>query len=86
MNKQEEIINTSEGTEVEEFTTKERLKEYMNLFDDGFGELAKYLEITYQSLNKKLNNHVDFKRSEIKKIKERYSLDAAQVDYIFFQD
>lgn len=66
--------------------TKERLKEVMGLFDDNFGELAKYLDLSYQSLNKKLNMHVDFKRTEIKKIKDRYNLDAEQVDYIFFQD
>lgn len=66
--------------------TKERLKEFVDLFDDNFGELAKYLDLSYQSLNKKLNNHVDFKRTEIKKIKDRYSLSPDQVCYIFFDD
>lgn len=66
--------------------TKSRLKEVMLIFDDSFGELAKYLDLSYQSLNKKLNNHVDFKRGEIRKIKERYKLDAEQIDYIFFED
>lgn len=66
--------------------TKNRLKEVMSLYDDNFTELAKFLDLSYQSLNKKLNGHVDFKRGEIKQIKERYSLDAEQTDYIFFQD
>lgn len=66
--------------------TKQRLKEVMIGYGDTMAELSKYLEITYQSLNKKLNNHVDFKRLEIKKIAERYSLDAEQIYYIFFDD
>ena len=64
--------------------TKERLKEIVDLYGDSMGELAKFLGITYQSLNKKLNSHVDFKRVEVKKIAERYSLDAEQIYYIFF--
>ena len=64
--------------------TKERLKEIVDLYGDSIGELAKFLGITYQSLNKKLNGHVDFKRVEVKKIAERYSLDAEQIYYIFF--
>lgn len=67
-------------------TTKDRLKEIMRYFDDSYFKLADAIGISYQSLSKKLNNHVDFKRSEILKIKYRYNLDAEQIDYIFFSE
>ena len=67
-------------------TTKDRLKEVMRYFDDSYFKLADAIGISYQSLSKKLNNHVDFKRSEILKIKYRYNLDAEQIDYIFFSE
>ncbi len=65
---------------------KHRLKEQMDKNNDSQEELAKYLNITYQTLSKKLNGHVEFTRCEIKKIKTRYNLTAQQVDYIFFED
>ena len=64
--------------------TKSRLKEYMSYYDDNFQSLAEFMGISYQSLSKKLNNHVDFKRTEILMIKRRYNLTPEQVDYIFF--
>lgn len=68
------------------FKTKDRLKEVVKSYNDSFAELANVLEISYQSLNKKLNGHVDFKRIEIKIIKERYMLSADDIDYIFFDE
>ena len=68
------------------FKTKDRLKEIIKTYNDSFAELADALGISYQSLNKKLNGHVDFKRIEIKIIKERYMLSAEDVDYIFFDE
>lgn len=64
--------------------TKERLSEILKYFDDNFFKLAEIIGISYQSLSKKLNNHVDFKRSEILRIKQYYKLDAEQIEYIFF--
>ena len=64
--------------------TKSRLKEYMSYYDDNFQSLAEFMGISYQSLSKKLNNHVDFKRTEILMIKRRYNLTPEQIDYIFF--
>lgn len=76
----------AEAYEAEKTPTKTRLKEILNLYGDTFANLAKYIGISYQSLNKKLNGHVDFKQSEIKAIKKRYTLDAEQINYIFFRD
>ncbi len=63
---------------------KEKLKEFMDIFGDSTMELAKAIGITYQSMNKKINGHSDFKLGEIKKIKNRYNLTAEEIYYIFF--
>lgn len=63
---------------------KEKLKEVMTYFDETFPKLAVYLGISYQALNKKLNGQSDFKLGEIIKIKERYNLSMAEIEYIFF--
>lgn len=65
---------------------KWKLREQIDKNKDTLDELAKYLNITYQTLSKKMNEHVEFTRAEIKKIKDRYSLTAEQLDYIFFID
>lgn len=58
----------------------------MDIYGDTLESLANYLNITYQTLSKKMNGHVDFKRTEILKIKQRYNLSAEQVDNIFFSN
>lgn len=63
---------------------KWKLREQIDKNNDTLEKLATYLEITYQTLSKKMNGHVEFTRIEIKKIKDRYSLTAEQLDYIFF--
>ncbi|WP_265460298.1 XRE family transcriptional regulator [Enterococcus sp. HY326] len=54
--------------------------------DETQGKLANYLGISEQTLSKKINEKdgAGFNQSEIKLIKERYGLDAKQVDNIFF--
>lgn len=66
--------------------TKARLKEVMDIYEDDANSLAKYLGLSYQSLNKKLNGHVDFKRGEIKAISDRYHLNAEMIYFIFFEE
>ena len=66
--------------------TKERLKEVMGIYEDDAAALAKYLGLSYQSLNKKLNGHVDFKRGEIRAIADRYNLNAEMIYYVFFAE
>jgi len=58
----------------------------MDIYGDTLESLANYLNITYQTLSKKMNGHVDFTRTEILKIKQRYNLSAEQVDNIFFSN
>lgn len=77
------MVNTK-GRLRQTVNTKSRLRETRMMLGDNFKDLAEYMGISYQSLNKKLNGHVDFKRSEIKKIATRYSLDAEEIYYIFF--
>ena len=65
---------------------KWKLREQMDIYGDTLESLANYLNITYQTLSKKMNGHVDFTRTEILKIKQRYNLSAGQVDNIFFSN
>lgn len=65
---------------------KWKLREQIDKNNDTLDELANYLSIAYQTLSKKMNGHVEFTRAEIKKIKDRYNLEAEQIDYIFFTD
>lgn len=62
------------------------LSEYIAKNNDTLEELSKHLEITYQTLSKKRNGHVEFTRAEIKKIKDRYNLTPEEIDYIFFAE
>lgn len=64
---------------------KYRLREHIDRNGDSLEKLAEALGITYQTLSKKMNEHVEFTRAEIFTIKQRYSLSAEQIDYIFFQ-
>ena len=66
---------------------KELLRSIMVLYGDTNKTLADYLGITEQSLCNKINeNGTEFKQSEIRLIRKRYSLTADQVDLIFFAD
>lgn len=63
---------------------KKLLESKMKLFGDNNATLAKYLNITPQTLSTKKNGGADFKKNEIVRIKERYNLTANDVDLIFF--
>lgn len=63
---------------------KEKLKVFMDLYNENLADLAEALGISYQSISKKVNGHSDFKLGEIQQIKDRYSLSAEEIDYIFF--
>ena len=65
---------------------KHRLREQIDIHKDTLDKLAEFLDITYQTLSKKMNSHVEFTRAELVKIKGRYRLTAMQMDYIFFSD
>ena len=61
------------------------LKSYMVKFKDTQQDLADFLDISLSNLNAKINgNGSDFRQNEIRAIKERYALTAAEVDEIFF--
>ena len=62
---------------------KWKLRGIIEQNNDTLDELAKYLEIAYPTLSNKMNQHVEFKQSEIKKIKQRYNLTPIELDNIF---
>ena len=61
-----------------------RLLAIMALFGDNHTTLAKKLNIGRPSLTKKINNKLNFKIPEIKKIKHMYHLTARDIEDIFF--
>lgn len=65
---------------------KNLLRSIMVLHDDTNAKLADYLGITQNRLSAKINewNGAEFTQSEIRKIKERYELDAEKINEIFF--
>lgn len=65
---------------------KKRLESIMKLFGDTGITLSEYLGISRSTFSAKLNeaNGAEFTQGEISKIKQRYSLNAEQVDTIFF--
>lgn len=65
---------------------KNRLREVLDRQGSNLEELAAILNITYQTLSKKMNEHVEFTRGELRVIKRRYNLNAEQMEYIFFSE
>ncbi len=65
---------------------KRILESKMKLHGDTNASLANYIGISPQSLSSKKNGtrNADFTRSEIDKIKVKYSLTAEEIDQIFF--
>ena len=60
----------------------------MKLHGDNQSDLAKYLGISLQRCNAKINetDGAEFNQREIKRIKRKYNLTPEQVDMIFFAD
>lgn len=65
---------------------KKKLESRMKLFNDTGQTLAEYLGIARPTFSNKLNETrgAEFTQSEIRMLKERYNLTAADVDEIFF--
>ena len=64
---------------------KELLRSIMVLNGDTNRDLAKFLDISEQSVSAKINeNGTEFKQGEIASIIQRYNLTADQVKNIFF--
>lgn len=60
------------------------LRAEMVLYGDTGQTLSKVLGIAHNTFSNKLNGRADFTQSEIRLIKERYSLSPIVVDKIFF--
>ena len=65
---------------------KAKFKSVMVLHGDTQGRLAEALEITQETLSRKLNEQGEFSQSEIKAIKNRYNLTPDEVDAIFLKN
>ena len=65
---------------------KAKFKSVMVLHGDTQGRLAEALEITQETLSRKLNEQGEFSQSEIKAIKNRYHLTPGEVDAIFLKN
>lgn len=67
---------------------KNRLKSVMVAHGDTYKTLAEFLGITVSTLSKKVNEKRQawFNQQEIMMIKNRYSLNAEDVDSIFFEN
>lgn len=63
---------------------KRAFKSVMVCHGDTQKDIATALDITEQTVCKKLNGLSDFKQSEIKILIDRYNLTPAQVDEMFF--
>lgn len=60
-------------------------KAFMVVHGDTYASLAEYLDLTEQSVCNKANeNGTEFKQGEIGKLKNRWNLNADQIDSIFF--
>lgn len=67
---------------------KNELVSVMKKHGDRQEDLANYIGISLQRFNAKINEKdgAEFTKGEIAKIKEKYGLNAEQVDQIFFVD
>ena len=63
---------------------KNELEAKMKLYGDTGETLCKYLHISRSTLSCKMNGKYDFTLKEIRLIKKRYNLTAAEIDSIFF--
>ena len=65
---------------------KNELVSVMKRYGDRQEDLAKYIGISLQQFNKKINQKdgADFTRGEIQKIIEKYNLSAEDIHLIFF--
>lgn len=61
-------------------------KSKMILFDDNLDTLADAINISRQSLSKKINNKIDFWQSEINIISKRYQLTPEELERMFFSN
>ena len=75
--KKEKILNT-------EGAMKHRFREELEKRGGSLEEVADTIGVTYQTLSKKMNEHVQFTRNELFLIKIKYNLSADDMDYIFF--
>ena len=60
------------------------LKAVMKLNDDTQAELAKALGLQVSNINERINGKIEFRRSEINTIRERYNLSPEETIGIFF--
>lgn len=60
------------------------LKYYMGNHGDTQMDLAKALGLPQSALSARMNGKIDFRKTEMEKIRNRYDLDAEKMQRIFF--
>ena len=62
------------------------LKAAMKLHDDTQEQLAEFLGLQVSGVNARINGKIEFRRSEINLIRERYGLSPEETMKIFFDE
>lgn len=62
------------------------LKAAMKLHDDTQEQLAEFLGLQVSGINARINGKIEFRRSEINLIRERYGLSPEETMKIFFDE
>ena len=63
---------------------KNELRSVMARYGETVTDLANALGMSYPNLSKKINNHIDWTVSQVRKLKEHYSLSTEDIERIFF--
>ncbi len=62
------------------------MKAIMKRNDDTQEKLAEFMKMEVSSINSRINGKIEFRASEIVKIKKRYNMSLEEIDKIFFND
>lgn len=62
------------------------MKAIMKRNDDTQEKLAEFMNMEVSSINSRINGKIEFRASEIVKIKKRYNMSLEEIDKIFFND
>lgn len=62
------------------------LKSFIVKNGDTQSRLAEAMGLQVSALSQRINGHIDFRRNEIRFIKQRYNLTSEEIDSIFFEE
>lgn len=62
------------------------LKSIITKNGDTQAKLAEAMGLQISALSQRINGHIEFRRNEIRFIKQRYNLSSEEIDNIFFEE